>query len=70
MRTPFKLKSSGPFKMMGSKKKESTAMSNKIKEVSNVNYNETNKALAKAGKPEITRAEYNKSLGRSEESSI
>ena len=50
MRTPFKLKSSGPFKMMGSKEKESTAMSNKIKE--------------------ITRAEYNKSLGRSEESSI
>jgi len=56
--------------MMGSKKKESTAMSNKIKEVSNVNYNETNKSLVKAGKPEITRAEYNKSLGRSEESSI
>ena len=51
-------------------KKESTAMSNKIKEVSTANYNETNKALEKAGKPTITRAEYNKSLGRSKESSI
>ena len=72
MRAPFKLRSSGPFKLMGSKekKKESEAMSSKIKEVSTVNYNETNKALVKAGKPEITRAEYNESLGRSKESSI
>ena len=59
MRAPFKLRSSGPFKMMGSKEKESTAI-----------YNETNEALEKAGKPTITRAEYNKSLGRSKESSI
>ena len=52
------------------KKKESTAMSDKIKETSIANYNETNKALVKAGKPTISKDKYNKSLGRSEESSI
>ena len=70
MRTPFKLRSSGPFKLMGSEEKESTAMSNKIKEVSTTNYNETNKALVKAGKPAISKDKYNESLGRSKESSI
>jgi hypothetical protein len=52
------------------KKKESTAMSDKIKETSIANYSKTNKALVKAGKPTMTRAEYNESLGRSKESSI
>jgi len=65
MRTPFKLRSSGPFKQMGStekKKGSSPEMKAKVKEVRDQNFIDTNKALVEAGKAELSRAEYDASL--------